>query len=295
MKRYSQFVLGDMLLTYDTDDRQRVSMGLVPAAMKDRVMEKEYRTEPLVQIHARGDQFPNGYGNGHTLACSPASEALKLVSQRRDGNTVTTTVADESGRTVHHRVRWEEGLKAVIVSCAFENAGEKPVILNLLSSVNLGGITPFTDGDAAGALFLHRIRSMWSAEGRVQTESGSLLTVWAGALDGLGRFFGMDGAILLAFLLGLPANETVLPILLGIYGAAGGEMPEIRAVLLQNGWTSVTALCVLLFTLLHWPCSTTLLTIRRETGSWKWTALAAALPTAMGLALCALTRAGLGQ
>ena len=87
----------------------------------------------------------------------------------------------------------------------------------------------------------------------------------------------------------------MLPILLGIYGAAGGEMPEIRAVLLQNGWTSVTALCVLLFTLLHWPCSTTLLTIRRETGSWKWTALAAALPTAMGLALCALTRAGLGQ
>jgi len=171
VKRYSQFVLGDMLLTYDTDDRQRVSMGLVPAAMKDRVMEKEYRTEPLVQIHARGDQFPNGYGNGHTLACSPASEALKLVSQRRDGNTVTTTVADENGRTVHHRVRWEEGLKAVIVSCAFENAGEKPVILNLLSSVNLGGITPFTDGDAAGALFLHRIRSMWSAEGRVQTES----------------------------------------------------------------------------------------------------------------------------
>ena len=131
-----------------------------------------------------------------------------------------------------------------------------------------------------------------TAEGRSfrYAKSGSLLTVWAGALDGLGRFFGMDGAILLAFLLGLPANETVLPILLGIYGAAGGEMPEIRAVLLQNGWTSVTALCVLLFTLLHWPCSTTLLTIRRETGSWRWTALAAALPTALGLALCALVR-----
>ena len=126
--------------------------------------------------------------------------------------------------------------------------------------------------------------------GRVQTESGSLLTVWAGALDGLGRFFGMDGAILLAFLLGLPANETVLPILLGIYGAAGGEMPEIRAVLLQNGWTSVTALCVLLFTLLHWPCSTTLLTIRRETGSWRWTALAALVPTVIGLVLCAMVR-----
>ena len=132
--------------------------------------------------------------------------------------------------------------------------------------------------------------------GRVQTESGSLLTVWAGALDGLGRFFGMDGAILLAFSLGLPANETVLPILLGIYGAAGGlaepgSLQEIHAVLLQQGWTGTTALCVLIFTVLHWPCSTTLLTIRRETESWKWTALAAALPTAMGLVLCALARA----
>ena len=170
MEHYSQFILGDMLLFYNTDDQQRVSMGLIPAALKDGVREKEYHAEPLVQIHARGDQFPNGYGNGHTMACTPASAALKLVSQERSGNTVTTTVADDTGRIVHHRVRWDEGLEAVIVSCTFENAGDKPVTLNLLSSVNLSGITPFTDGDAAGALFLHRIRSMWSAEGRVQTE-----------------------------------------------------------------------------------------------------------------------------
>ena len=121
----------------------------------------------------------------------------------------------------------------------------------------------------------------------------SLLLRAAGALDGAGRFFGLDGCILLAFLLGLPANETVLPILLMCYTAQGslhepGALADIRAILLQNGWSSVTAVCMLLFTLLHWPCSTTLLTIRRETGSLRWTLLAAALPAAFGLVLCAL-------
>ncbi len=115
-------------------------------------------------------------------------------------------------------------------------------------------------------------------------------------LDPLGRFFGMDGAILLAFLLGLPANETVLPILLMIYTAQGTLLPvgagaAVYGLLLQNGWTAVTALCVVVFCVLHWPCSTTLLTIRHETGSWRWVLLAAALPTAMGLTLCALIAA----
>ncbi len=132
--------------------------------------------------------------------------------------------------------------------------------------------------------------------GQVQTESGSLLTVCAGALEPIGRFFGLDGAILLAFLLGLPANETVLPILLGVYTGGGGlaeagSLAEIGALLTQNGWTGLTALCAVIFTVLHWPCSTTLLTVRKETGSWKWTALAAAIPTGFGLALCAVVSA----
>ena len=127
------------------------------------------------------------------------------------------------------------------------------------------------------------------------TRSGGLplLTRCAAALEGAGRFFGLDGAILLAFLLGLPANETVLPILLMIYTAGGsladpGAPGDIRAILLQNGWTGATAACALIFTVLHWPCSTTLLTIKKETGSRGWTALAALLPTAFGLMLCAI-------
>ncbi len=125
----------------------------------------------------------------------------------------------------------------------------------------------------------------------------SLLSLAAGALDPLGRFMGLDGVLLLAFLLGFPANEIVLPIAIMIYTAQGsltelGELSQLKALLLQNGWTWVTALCVMLFSLLHWPCSTTLLTIHKETGSWKWTALAALLPTAAGFVLCALTAQG---
>jgi len=130
----------------------------------------------------------------------------------------------------------------------------------------------------------------------VQRDGISLMARCAALLDPLGRFVGMDGVILLAFLLGLPANETVLPIILMAYTAQGslqelGALSDIRLLLVQNGWTGVTALCVLLFTLLHWPCSTTLLTIRREAGSWKWAGLAALIPTIGGMAVCALVTA----
>ena len=171
MKRFAEFGLGDMLLIYTLDEQERMSMALVPAKMKDPMPEKAYAPEPLVQIHARGDHLPNGYGNGHTLAVTSATDALKFVSQDREGNAIITTVSDGTGRTVRHRVAWEEGLQAVIVSCEFENTGDKPVTLNLLSSANLSGITPFTEGDAPESLFLHRIGSAWSAEGRVITDS----------------------------------------------------------------------------------------------------------------------------
>ena len=125
----------------------------------------------------------------------------------------------------------------------------------------------------------------------VKVAGAPLLVALAGALDPLGRLLGMDGVILLAFLLGFPANEIVLPIAVMIYSMGGsltelGELSALRPLLAENGWTAVTALCVMLFSLCHWPCSTTLLTIKKETGSAKWTALSALLPTALGALLC---------
>ena len=127
----------------------------------------------------------------------------------------------------------------------------------------------------------------------IQLGEGSLLTHMAAALEPLGRFLGLDGAILLGFILGLPANEIVLPVIIMIYTAGGslaeiGDTAALGALLAQKGWTAVTAACVMLFSLLHWPCSTALLTIKKETGSLGWTVLGAVLPTAVGIVICAL-------
>lgn len=127
----------------------------------------------------------------------------------------------------------------------------------------------------------------------IQLGEGSLLTHMAAALEPLGCFLGLDGAILLGFILGLPANEIVLPVIIMIYTAGGslaeiGDTAALGALLAQKGWTAVTAACVMLFSLLHWPCSTTLLTIKKETGSLGWTVLGAVLPTAVGIVICAL-------
>ena len=127
----------------------------------------------------------------------------------------------------------------------------------------------------------------------VQVGGGSLLAQCAAVLEPLGVCMGLDGTILLAFILGLPANEIVVPIILMIYSAQGslmelGSLTEMYGLLVGHGWTWVTAICFVLFSLMHWPCSTTLLTIRKETGSWKWTAAAALVPTVFGVICCIL-------
>ncbi len=135
--------------------------------------------------------------------------------------------------------------------------------------------------------------------GNAAVGDASLLAHGAAALDPLGRALGLDGMILLAFLLGFPANEIVLPILLMGYSSAGtladcASLAELKAVLLANGWTGTTALCMMLFSLFHFPCGTTTLTLARETKSLKWTLLGIILPTAVGAAACALTNMAAG-
>ncbi len=131
---------------------------------------------------------------------------------------------------------------------------------------------------------------IWLAA-NIDTADGNLLTSAAGLLEPLGRAIGLDGVILLAFLLGLPANEIVLPIAVMIYSSSGAIEAGLGAegiteLLSANGWTRLTAVCVMLFSLFHWPCSTSLLTVKRETGSIKHMLLAALLPTAVGILLC---------
>lgn len=121
----------------------------------------------------------------------------------------------------------------------------------------------------------------------------SLLQLCAAFLDPFARLMGLDGVILIAFILGFPANEIVMPVIFMAYLSQGslmepGSLSAMKTLLVSHGWTWMTAVSMILFTLFHWPCSTTLLTVRKETGSLRWTALAALLPTAAGILLCML-------
>ncbi len=131
---------------------------------------------------------------------------------------------------------------------------------------------------------------IWLAA-NVSIAGASVLSHITGFLDPLGRLMGMDGVILTAFLLGWPANEIVVPVMLMAYLAQGtlvdaADTQTLGQLLQAQGWTPVTAVCTMLFSLFHWPCSTTCLTVAKETKSAKWTALAVVLPTLVGMLLC---------
>ncbi len=123
---------------------------------------------------------------------------------------------------------------------------------------------------------------------------GQSLLAWAsGFLDPLGRFMGLDGVILIAFILGFPANEIVIPIIIMAYMANGSliemsSLSAMKSLFLAQGWTLTTAVCTLIFVLFHWPCSTTCLTVYKETRSIKWTVAAILIPTVCGVVCCSL-------
>jgi ferrous iron transport protein B len=121
----------------------------------------------------------------------------------------------------------------------------------------------------------------------------SLLAHCAGFLDPFAKLIGLDGVILMAFILGFPANEIVVPIIIMSYMATGTltdfeRLSELHTLFVRHGWTWLTAVCTVLFSLLHWPCGTTCLTIKKETQSLKWTLVSFAIPTATGIVICML-------
>ena len=125
----------------------------------------------------------------------------------------------------------------------------------------------------------------------IHTGGLSLLAHCAGFLDPFAKLLGLDGYILMAFILGFPANEIVVPIIIMSYMATGSILDldspaQLRDLLVAHGWTWLTAICVMLFSLMHWPCGTTCWTIKKETQSLKWTLISFLVPTAAGIAVC---------
>lgn len=125
----------------------------------------------------------------------------------------------------------------------------------------------------------------------INIAGNNLLYYIANFLSPFGNMIGLDGIILLAFILGFPANEIVIPIMIMCYLQNGNiveyeNLYTVKNILVNNGWNVTTAICVIIFTLCHFPCSTTCLTIKKETGSWKWTLLSIVIPTIIGIILC---------
>ena len=152
--------------------------------------------------------------------------------------------------------------------------------LNILDACELTGFTPGT-----ALVFENAIERLYYSDSyRIGNATLPQSRVRA-------KLRRLDGMILLAFLLGFPANEIVLPILLMGYSSAGtlvdgASLAELKTMLQANGWTGTTALCMLLFSLFHFPCGTTTLTLARESKSLKWTLVGVALPTAVGMTVC---------
>ena len=121
----------------------------------------------------------------------------------------------------------------------------------------------------------------------------SILVIISNFLNPIGNVMGIDGEILLAFILGIPANEIVIPILLMVYSSSTNlsdySMNDLSNLLFQHNWSIVTAICFIIFTVCHFPCGTTILTIEKETNSITWTTLAIVIPVLVGFILCFAT------
>jgi ferrous iron transport protein B len=125
----------------------------------------------------------------------------------------------------------------------------------------------------------------------VSIDGLSLLARCAAFFDPFARLIGLDGFILMAFILGFPANEIVVPIIIMSYMTTGSileldSLTQLHNLLVSHGWTWLTAVCTMLFSLMHWPCGTTCWTIKKETQSWKWTAVSVLVPTVSGIVIC---------
>ncbi len=127
----------------------------------------------------------------------------------------------------------------------------------------------------------------------VTVNERSVLSLVTGALDPIAKIFGVDGVILFSFMAAICANEILLPVMAMAYAGEGvlvplGSLNEFLPMLSENGWRGITALCVIVLTLFHIPCLTTLVTVKKETGSLKYTLFAAVLPVVIGLFMCAV-------
>ncbi|MCR4989773.1 MAG: alpha-galactosidase [Lachnospiraceae bacterium] len=184
--------MGDMLVNYLLDEKERMTMQLIPLGMEDKVTEEDkvLRGDCLVQAKIIGDEYPGAYGNGITMRNSGTVDHMVFDSQEtkrteengRENINVVTYLKDERGYSYIHELSYTKGDHAIKVNTTFVNGSDKDASLEFLSSFSLGDITPFEKGDAYNTIDIYRIRSKWSYEGRLvhdPIEDLQLETSWA--------------------------------------------------------------------------------------------------------------------
>ncbi len=214
--------LGDMTLRFPWDSATgRLGLEIFPTALADKlvVRRKSLRGLPyidaipdageapafvidsLAQVKMAGDPYPGAFAQGHTMRNSPSVDAFRFIDQTissENRQTIILTKLENSRRhLMEHRICWREDDSAFVVTTTFFNESDSPVTLEMLSSFSLGGITPFHPADAPGRLRVHRFRSVWSAEGRLETQSIEQLHLersWSGA-GAFSERFGQVGSM----------------------------------------------------------------------------------------------------
>ena len=177
IREISRMICGDMILIYEEDEKSgQAGFYLIPTGFEERETEdKFYRLNSMVQYKLVGDIYPGAYGNGATYHNSESAKRLRYDSQTvmetEEGIQIDTLLRDERGYEMHHLVTWHAGESSVEIKSLFRNQSEQEVTLEAISSFELSNITPFVEKDAPETLLLHRLRSKWSHEGRLVTET----------------------------------------------------------------------------------------------------------------------------
>lgn len=172
IKRLNEYKLGDMVARYLLDtERELAGLLLLPAEKAFAAFpEKNQKLESLVQLKLTGDIYEEAYAMGKTMRNSETVLRMRYekqwVMEENGRKEIYTALRDDRGYAVIHRLSWREDAPYVRIQCRFENAGADSCRLEMLESFSLGGLSPYLEGDGYECMYIHRMRSVWSQEGR---------------------------------------------------------------------------------------------------------------------------------
>lgn len=225
IQRVSKHYLGDMVLIFEQEtDYKRVGFYMMPAAMEDNDVstQKFYRVNSLAQCKLVGDIYPNCYGHGQTMHNCETANLFEYDSQKEEKNgnvtTITTVMKDRRGYELDNIITYYEGEESFEMKNVFCNQSGEKVTLEMLSSFEMSNITPFTEGDAPNSLLVHRLRSKWSHEGRLVTDTVEDLQLepsWSNWSVGVERFGAIGSMPVLKYFPFVAVEDTAHEVLWG--------------------------------------------------------------------------------